>query len=215
MAKYFSKFPKIFYNFGGNTTDTITNIVARFTLEQKFKENTATYYNYNIRDGETPEIIASKVYGSPEKHWLILMMNDIVDPQYDWPLEYKTLNDFIESKYSTSQYADTANTSVSGIVWSQANSYAYYKKETVFKSGVEISTKLYEIDKNQHDSLTPENIGPIQLTDDNSITIKIVKDNKTYFDYENELNESKRIIKILKDEFVASLELELEDIFNE
>jgi len=218
MAKYFSKFPKIFYNFGGNTTDTITNIVARFRLENSLKENTSTYYKYTIRDGETPEIIASKIYGSSEKHWIILMMNDIVDAQYDWPLEYETLNRYIENKYSTLEYANTANTSVSGLIWSQTNSYAYYKKEIVTSSGVEISTKLYEIDKDQYDDLVllgPQISNPIELSDGNFITIKTTVDNKTYYNYENELNESKRNIKILKTEFVTFLELELEEIFNE
>jgi hypothetical protein len=218
MAKYFSKFPKIFYNFGGNTTDTITNIVSRFRLESSLKNNTSAYYNYTIRDGETPEILAFNLYNSTEKHWIILMMNDIVDAQYDWPLQYVTLNRYIENKYSTSEYADTANTSNSGFIWSQTNSYAFYKKETIIKSGVEISTKLYEIDEEQYDALIllgPQISNPLELSDGNFITIKTFVDNKTYYDYENELNESKRIIKILKNDFVTSLELELEEIFNE
>ena len=128
MAKYFSKFPKVFYGFNDNSVDLLTNVTVRFALEKTLKENTSAYYNYSVIEGETPEIIASKLYGSPERHWIILMMNDIVDIENEWPLQYNTLNRFIERKYSQPEYADTANTSNSGISWAMSNIKTYYNK---------------------------------------------------------------------------------------
>jgi hypothetical protein len=52
------------------------------------------------------------------------------------------------------------------------------------------------------------------LNDGNSITIKVSKENKSYYDYEVEENESKRTIKLLKPEFVSSIEEEFKIIFN-
>ena len=119
MAKYFNFFPKTLYSLSNKSTsaDSVTNIIARFGFESTLKENSNIFYPYDIQDGDTPEIIASKYYGSPEKHWIVLMFNNIIDPQYDWPLDQRTINDFINDKYSTSEYADTANTNVSGLSW--------------------------------------------------------------------------------------------------
>jgi hypothetical protein len=219
MAKYFNYFPKVSYNLKSVTeSDYVTNIVTRFTLQENLKENTAAYYTYEIRDGDTPEIIASKIYDSPERHWIVLMMNDIIDPQYDWPLKYDELNRYIDAKYSAPEYADTANTSVSGLTWAQnvANVKTYYK--VVRK---QISDRI-TIDKYQVDANTYANnalfqpIAPpgqtIQLSDGGSLNIQITKETQTYYDYELELNEGKREIKLLKDEFVLSLEEELREI---
>ncbi|NBR22608.1 MAG: hypothetical protein EBU08_02235, partial [Micrococcales bacterium] len=86
-------------------------------FEKDFKNNTAVYYEYNIQDSDTPEIIANKFYGDSEKHWVVMMLNDIVDPQFDWPLDQRTIISYINEKYS-------ANASVgqSGVTWAQANS---------------------------------------------------------------------------------------------
>ena len=62
MANYFSKFPKVYHSFDGfNTSQYITNLLTRFTFEQNFKTNTAAFYEYDVREGDTPEIVASKI----------------------------------------------------------------------------------------------------------------------------------------------------------
>ena len=53
----------------------------------------------------------------------------------------------------------------------------------------------------------------ITLKDGIEITVAVTKDIKTYYDYENDLNETKRTIKLLKPEFVEILEKELKNAF--
>jgi hypothetical protein len=101
MAKFFNYFPKTVYTANTNSSglDTVTNIISRFGFEQKLKDNSAAFYKYSIQDSDTPEIIAHKFYENSERHWIVLMFNDILDPQFDWPLDYKTLISFIDEKY--------------------------------------------------------------------------------------------------------------------
>jgi hypothetical protein len=63
----------------------------------------------------------------PEKHWIVLMFNDIIDPQYDWPLDQRTIIKYINDKYSAN--GATHNPPQSGLVWAQdiTNVKAYYK----------------------------------------------------------------------------------------
>jgi hypothetical protein len=209
MAKYFSYFPKTSYKpiDDGMDVDVVTNITTRFKMENSIKENSATYYKYDIKDGETPEVIAYKYYGSAEKHWIVLMMNDIIDPQYDWPLEYRTLSRFVENKYSANNYADTANTNLSGLTWARQNIHSYYITETTEYSGNTFSQTL------QIDSVTYANTvtgsRTITLQDGNQIEQSNVKFSKNHYEYEYDENESKRSILLLKPELALNLEEEL------
>lgn len=102
MAKYFNYFPKTLYTSNNSTTglDSVTNIIARFAFENKLKENSSAFYKYNIKDSDTPEIIAYKFYGSVERQWVVLLFNDIIDPQFDWPFESNQLITYIDKKYT-------------------------------------------------------------------------------------------------------------------
>ena len=211
MSKYFNYFPKTFYklNENSNDVDVVTNITSRFGFEQAFKNNSAVYYEYNIQDSDTPEIIANKFYGFPERHWAVLMINDIVDPQFDWPLDQRTIISYMDEKYS-------ANASVgqSGTAWAQSNIHSYYKVETrtTNLTGTKLESKL-QIDANTYANVAATTTN-LTLDDGNSITITTTKETKSYYDYEIEQNEAKRTIKLLKPEFVSSIEEEIKIVFN-
>lgn len=208
MAKYFNYFPKTVYTLNSLDVETVTNITSRFGFEQSFKDNSAVYYEYDIQDGDTPEIIATKFYDSPERHWAVLMINNIVDPQFDWPLDQRTIISYINEKY-------LANASVgqSGTTWAQANIHSYYKVETRISNSTEaqLQSKL-QIDANTYANVAATTSN-ITLDDGNSITITTTKETKSYYDYEIEENEAKRTIKLLKPEFVSSIEEELRNVF--
>ena len=213
MAKYFNNFPKEYYTLEDrpNGLDIVTNIISRFSLEQSFKENTSIYEKYNVQDSDTPEIIAAKIYDSPERHWIVLAMNDVVDAQWDWPLDYRTLISFIDDKYTANANVAAGQT---GLVWAQQNTQSYYsvEKRTTVKNGEYLEKKV-QVDANTYAnvSVTSSNV---TLKDGNQITISVTKESKTYYDYELAENENKRQIKILKREFAFALEQELKNVFN-
>lgn len=203
MAKYFSQFPLTSYRFGDSPgIDTAVKITAGYRLQKSFKENTVIYYSYVIQDGETPEVIAYKVYGDIEKHWIILFMNDIVDPQYQWPLEQRALLDYIDKKYSAN-----AATNQTGLEWAQANTKSFYKVEQVTYNNRTKSEQIVEIDEDQYDTLVVSTESLV-LKDGTLLTIRTTKTEKSYYEYEIEKNEAKRTIRILKPEFATGLQQE-------
>ena len=154
------------------------------------------------------EVIASKVYGSPERHWIVLMMNEKLDPQFDWPLSNRSLNRYIEKKY-----AANAGTGQSGLLWAQNNNHAYYmiEKRTTLSTGNYVENKV-EISANDYANLTSTLVNTT-LADGETIQIDTSKDLKTYYQYEVDLNEEKRTINLLKPEFVVAVEEELARVF--
>ena len=213
MAKYFNYFPKTFYSSNNASTglDSVTNIIARFGFEQSLKNNSSAFYKYQIQESDTPEIIAHKYYGNAERHWIVLLFNDIIDPQFDWPLKYDVLIDFVDAKYTANGAANT--TVQSGLAWAMStnNVQAYYK--IVTKTDIDNVTLIEKI---QVDANTYANVATssttITLQNGDAITQTITKSKKTYYDYEMEENESKREITLLKPEFVSQIEKEFKKI---
>lgn len=213
MAKYFNYFPQTIYNTeDGGAVQTITNLTSKFSFADEFKNNSALFYEYTATDGETPEILAHKLYGSSERHWIILAFNDIFNPLIDWPLEQRNLNDVIDIKYTGTPYANTAN-GQTGLTWSQDNVHSYYKIETQKNNYSDIATvSKTQIDKTTYQSFTGETTSHT-LQDNSVITITTTKESKTYYEHELEVNEAKRVIKILKPEFVSAVEEEFRKVF--
>jgi hypothetical protein len=90
---YFNKFPLIEYTFdSGKTTKIGVDILKRVGFKESIKNTIELFSEYEIIDGETPEMVSNKIYGDPSLHWVIMLMNDIVNPYYDWPLSTRVLN---------------------------------------------------------------------------------------------------------------------------
>lgn len=102
---YFSLMPKIYYDFvdsdGLLTTKILTDITTNVRIIREVLSNITVYDEYDIVDGETPEIIAGKVYGNPLYHWVIMLANDRYDYREDFPLDYTSLLKRVETLYGS------------------------------------------------------------------------------------------------------------------
>ena len=97
---YFDMFPNIYYSAKGDGKFTIMkDILSRVKLIANVKENILGFDYYNVKDGETPEMIAHKYYGDINLHWTILVANDIVDYYEDWPMSVQRFEEFVKEKY--------------------------------------------------------------------------------------------------------------------
>ena len=98
---YFEAIPFIYYDSKGQGDyKEVTNLLRRVALRTKIKTNVLFFDTYDVKEGETPEIIAHKLYGDPELHWVILMINNVTDRFHQWPLSTPQFLDFINDKYS-------------------------------------------------------------------------------------------------------------------
>jgi hypothetical protein len=103
VSPYFDNFPKINYSLSDDKkiTDSVTNIFKRYAMLREVLSNSSSYVLYEIDDGDTPEIIAEKVYNDAGAGWIILYANQIMDPQFDWHLSDANFKNYIEAKYGS------------------------------------------------------------------------------------------------------------------
>jgi hypothetical protein len=98
--QYFDTLPKVIQTDANRNSIILTNLLARVSIIPEFLKNPVIYYNYDIQEGDTPEIIAYKYYGDAYRYWIVLFTNQIIDPQWDWPIESNSFAKYIDDKYS-------------------------------------------------------------------------------------------------------------------
>jgi hypothetical protein len=100
---YFDNFPVILHGINGPDGQEILvrlrDITRNVRVRRDVLANITLYEEYIIRDGETPQIIAEKVYGSALLHWVVMLLNEKYDYVSDFPLTEPILMDHITRKY--------------------------------------------------------------------------------------------------------------------
>ena len=220
--KYFQQFPKILYTFASakNQFFTVTNIFARVELLNSIMQNIEVFYQYAVQDGDTPEIVASKYYGSSDRYWLVLFANQMIDPYFDWVLNQNDLNNNIIEKYGSLGTAQATlhhvnqqqivTTSLNGTsntltYISTANSYSYnfQTKQLSYQTLPTITNPIIDLGSTAVGFLD----GSIVTTDTSLLAI-------SSYDYEDQQNELKRQITLIDKQYAGQLESELKKLLS-
>ena len=107
MASYFTYFPEIEYV--SRTTDRssseetirVKNIFKRPKLRDDFASVATAFSDYMIVGDERPDQVAYKIYGTQEYDWIVLLSNNILNIQSEWPLSNESFEKYMYSKYGT------------------------------------------------------------------------------------------------------------------
>jgi len=220
---YFKSFPYTYYSLDdASTVQVVTNITNRVTLSDEVKNNLGLYDEYDIKDGETPELVADKFYNNSELHWLVLHYNDIIDPRFDWPLDTNNLNRYVASKYAdvnaVHHYEDVNGNYTNGNVYLiSSGAFVYFNINDAITNNTNIGIG-YITEKNSTSNVkvtittggfkTGDQILQSSNTNNKAnVTSTIVLSGIpiTNFTFEDETNESKRRIKLLKASYVDSI----------
>ena len=189
MAFYFRPFPLIRYDIKKNKLPLLlTNVTARYKIRDILKNRVAIYYDYIVKDGDRPDNIAFKYYEDETLDWLIYLVNDIIDPYYDWPLDQDAFNRYIRTLYG----------SVAG---AKGTVFEYRKiitKQKVLFDGTNVPERYIVVDQNTYNTLG--------TTDRREVDA---------YEYYEEENNNKRRIRLLDKRFAANVKSEVEVIFGD
>ena len=159
---YFNQFGTILYDpVGDGSAKLCTDIMSRVRVRANMKKEIVMLDKYDVKENETPEIVADKHHGSVYYHWVVMLLNDISDVNHDWVKSTRQMQKYLFSKYTQTQLTETHH---------------------------------YEIS---------------QTSGDSTITIEV--ENSTYpsataitnYEYEVAVNESKRSIDLLRNDYLT------------
>ena len=190
MSKYFRKLPNL--NYPSLLKDRESNIdfvqtknlFRRAKVREDLFDNFMQFDKYKIIGDERPDNVAQKVYDNDDLDWVVLMSNNIIDIKNEWPLTQSQLNEFINEKYTAQQLVS--------IHHYETLELRDNKNQLILPAGLVVD-----------EDFNMEYLSGGQVKSTNSLVdgrpIKAV----TFFDYENDLNEQKRNINVLKQEFLG------------
>ena len=110
---YFKHVPATAYLFGDETLPVIfRNISVYATIIDEIKDNVALYRDHYIQEFERPDQISNKLYGTPNFHWTLYLLNDKLKDR-GWPLSNRELLAKIYNDYSHKTITTRNNISTS------------------------------------------------------------------------------------------------------
>ena len=230
---FFAKFPVVQIK-QDNAPKLIRDFFRRVVVSDTFRNNTVLLEDYIVLDGETPELVSNKFYESPYYHWVILMVNNIIDPREEWPISEKQV---IERVYMNYDMVITVPSGASYSVGNELESSVGGKYIVMSKN----SNTIHIRSQNGYHLLTTSNTLDNLTTEVTGLTISSVTlpENRVhhYYDtslecivdydagnvnlttvtnleHELEQNDAKRAIKVLSLDYLGSLEAEFTRLVN-
>ena len=79
----------------------VKNLFKRAALESDILENLSFQTLYNIKGDDRPDNVAFEVYGNSSLDWLVLLCNNIINIQNEWPMLQNDFDAFLLDKYDT------------------------------------------------------------------------------------------------------------------
>jgi len=198
--QYFDTLPKIIETDNVGVSRVFTNIMARASIIPDVLKNPLVYYSYDIQEGDTPEIIAYKYYGDSYRYWIVLFANELLDPQWSWPMDSTVFDNYMAEKYPSGNTTTTV--------------YSYEKKLTQTDNSTNTVT-INTIDVNQTEYNTIVQNTQTYSIGNSTVTVATTKRIITIYDYEYELNESKRKINILNSVYVDQMESQFKSLMSQ
>ena len=178
---YFRELPDLFYQSPLKDRNSSTEYVRVKNLFRRVKlrddlQNVFTLFNkYEIGEGERPDTVAEDVYGSSDLDWVVMLTAGITNVRDQWPLSDYQLYKFAENKYGT-----------------ELNNFAFYETTEVKDSSGRLILPKGKVVDSDFKIPDPSN----KASDLNPVT------GVTNYEYEVRKNDEKRLIYVLKEEYL-------------
>ena len=189
---YFRELPNVEYqNFlaeksGSQDYILMKNIFLRGKLRDDLQNVFTLFNKYEIVEDERPDQIAEKLYGDPGLDWVVLVTANIINYQDEFPLTAQQLWAFVTEKYGEENINDTKY---------------YVTKEVKDRFGRLILPGGLVVDE----SFTiPNPDAPGSILNP---TVGV-----SNFDYENDKNDKKKTIFVLKREYLNQFLTDMQDL---
>lgn len=197
MPSYFRQVPN--FDYISRTADakniseyiTVKNLFKKGKLREDIFSNLSFFTKYKIVGDDRPDNVAFDVYGDETLDWLVLLCNNILNIQTEWPLPQESFENFLLNKYGSQE----------GLL--QIHHYETIK--VTDSSGITIVPEGIQVPSNYTVEYYDSGLG--QYVNRSNIITEI-----TNYDYENQIEEDKRNIFVLKSTYLNVILNDMNDI---
>ncbi len=188
MSNYFNLIPDFDYvsrlpNAKISDYIRVKNFFRRVTLREDIYQNLTFFTKYPIEGNDRPDNVAQKVYENPDLDWLILLANNITHIPTEWPMAQNDFDRFLLEKY------DNYDTIYNGVHHHETIEVKDSNNITIVPAGLEVNS---DFTQTYYDYFIGE------MKTESNITRPV-----TNYEYEEKLENDKRQIFILKQEYLT------------
>ena len=211
---YFRELPDILYQsnllhkVSSQEYIRIKNIFRRVKIQDWIQDNVQFFNKYTIRDGERPDTMAERLYGSPDRDWIVILTAGITNIRNDWPLSNYDLYRYVEAKYGTD---------LNAVHHYETIEVRDNKGRLILPGGQRVdqnftiptpydasATNFYVGVRPQSDNIDYRSVN----SDINPVT------GVSNYEYETQLNESKRRIEVMKPIYLQQFLNDMRELMN-
>jgi hypothetical protein len=170
----------------------VKNLFKKGKLREDIFQNLAFFEKYKIIGDERPDNVAYKLYDDSTLDWVVLLSNNILNIQSEWPLTQQCFDEYLLSKY------EDYDTLYNGVHHYETSAVLNSQGVTIVPAGLQVpetfSTSYYDYYQD------------LQI-DTGNISVPV-----TNYDYEVALEDKKRNIYILKSNYLNIVMNDMENI---
>ena len=169
---------------------TVKNLFKRGKLKENVAADATLFTKYQVRGDDRPDNVAFKFYGDENLDWLVMLSNNILNLQNEWPLLQAEFDRYLIDKYET---------------YEKLNEVHHYETiEVKSSTGVVIVPAGLTVDSDY--SVTYFDwIAELEVTENNIVTPI------TNLEYEEKLDDEKRNIFLLKQEYIGVIKGDIDN----
>ena len=197
MSSYFQRVPDL--NYVSRLPDAkigdyirVKNLFKKGKLREDIFQNLAFFEKYKVIGDDRPDNVAFEVYDDPSVDWIVLLSNNVLNIQSEWPLPQTDFDRFVLDKYGD------YDTLYNGI-------HHYETEEVKNSQGVTIVPAGLQVDSSY--SLSYYDFFIDQQITTGNISIPV-----TNYEYEEKIDDNKRNIFLLKPRYLNIVFDDMDDI---
>lgn len=168
----------------------VKNIFRRAKINPDLFQNINFFTQYKIIGDERPDNVAFKIYDDQYLDWLVLLANNIINVEEEWPLSQQSFYNFMINKYGS-------ETAFNDIHHYETTQIKDSNGRTVLKSGLEVQSTF---------TLTYFDSGLNQVVTNTNVIASV-----TNYEYEDKIQDKKRNIYLVKPTYLSQILNDLEE----
>jgi hypothetical protein len=197
MSSYFQRVPDL--NYVSRLPDSkigdyirVKNLFKKGKLREDIFQNVAFFEKYKVIGDDRPDNVAFEVYDDASLDWIVLLSNNVLNIQSEWPLPQTDFDRFVLDKYGD------YDTLYNGI-------HHYETEEVKNNQGVTIVPAGLQVDSSY-------SVSYYDFFTDQQITTGNISVPVTNYEYEEKIDDNKRNIFLLKPRYLNIVFDDMDDI---
>jgi len=170
----------------------VKNFFRRATLREDIFQSLTFFTKYSIEGDDRPDNVANKVYSNSDLDWVILLANNVTHIPTEWPMAQNDFDRFLLDKY------DNYDTLYNGVHHHETIEVKDSNEVTIVREGLEVSSDFTQTYYDYYDA---------EMKTASNITRPV-----TNYQYEEKLENKKREIFVLKQEYLTVILDDIEDL---